>query len=99
MDTTLLKEWRKHMGKVTINAITADGTLSGGRGTPESCRYDPYRSALLDALRKRRGGPWKRNASLLVMEALDRLLMAEGLLPGDAPLMAEVKLAAKDGAP
>jgi hypothetical protein len=25
--------------------------------------------------------------------------MAEGLLPGDAPLMAEVKLAAKEGAP
>lgn len=67
---------------------SSEKTISGGRGAVEACRYDPYRAALLDALRNRRGGVYKSNRSLIVMEAIDRLLIAEGLLPEDAPLLA-----------
>jgi len=66
-------------------------TLAGGRGVTTTCRYDAYRRGLLDSLRARWQGPYADNASLIVMDALDRLLVEEGLLPADAPLFSSLR--------
>lgn len=64
------------------------------RAVLQACRYDPYRSRLLNEARAKKetetGRPYLANRSLIVHDALDLLLKAEGLLPPDAPLLSEL---------
>jgi hypothetical protein len=77
-----------------------------GRSVHHACRYDPYRSDLVNQLRAtmktRTGKPYLANASLIVQDALDCILKREGLLPEDAPLYSDVvtgRLAGDSDAP
>lgn len=71
---------------------------------PQGCRYDSFRSDLLDIVRARRAAKtgvaaWKENRSLIVMEALDLLLRHEEMLTDDAPPYPEIVLQRKEGGP
>jgi hypothetical protein len=77
--------------KNCIHEDASGKTIASGKGEVQICRYDLFRSGLLDALRRKRGGRFIANRSMIVKEALDRLLMAEGLLPKDAPLVNDLK--------
>lgn len=72
------------------NKDVTRNTISGGRGVPQFCRYDPHRAALLDAARAKRGRTYRENRSLIVKDALDLFLKTEGLLPEDAPRLTEL---------
>lgn len=79
------------MDNVTPHArVTVESTTAPGKLIAWACRYDPFRSSLLDALRRRKGGPYDEIISLIVMDALDLILKTEGLLPADAPLFSEI---------
>ena len=76
---------------VTIPEVVPQA-MAEGQGVTQACRYNPYRSALLDAARASRGKEYQENRSLIVMDALDGLLRSDGLLPADARLQSELLL-------
>ena len=85
--------------KAPVTGYASEKTIVKGRRVAQLCRYDRYRSELLDALRHRRGRNFVENRSLIVIEALDALLIAEGLLPDDAPRLVDLITGEEGGGP
>lgn len=73
------------------SAVTAVATTSPLPREPQAAKYDAYRSQRLDELRQKKGRAYVANRSLIVMDALDLLLKAEGMLPADAPLLSTIQ--------